>query len=289
MTSTLMKYILGEMDYPPEGNTDRPFIVRDDDKLSLHFSHIAIQSQMQQDAPDALTLAYTRTMMGFLLFQPAPKRIAMIGLGGGSLAKYCYRYLPDAHFTAVEVNPKILDFRALFQIPQDGSRFTVLCADGASYVGSDAAAVDVLLVDGFEALATPPQLCSQRFYDDCYAKLNDGGVMVVNFWGRDPDYPTCASRIHQSFYGQALAVTADRLTNRVVFACKKGCFPPDESVLMARVVEPAIEHPVRLRMTARKIRDRLRLPETSRLSGNPDARPSTDISTRNRPRMALSE
>ena len=32
-------------------------------------------------------------MMGFLLFKPQPRSIGMIGLGGGSLAKFCYRYL----------------------------------------------------------------------------------------------------------------------------------------------------------------------------------------------------
>ena len=44
-------------------------------------------------------------MMGFLLFQPAPARIAMIGLGGGSLAKYCALKLPEADFTAIERRP----------------------------------------------------------------------------------------------------------------------------------------------------------------------------------------
>ena len=49
---------------------------------------------MSLDEPDALVTAYTRKMMAFLLFNPAPKRIAMVGLGGGSLAKFCYRNLP---------------------------------------------------------------------------------------------------------------------------------------------------------------------------------------------------
>ena len=36
--------------------------------------------------PFALELDYTRCMMAFLLFHPAPRRALMIGLGGGSLA-----------------------------------------------------------------------------------------------------------------------------------------------------------------------------------------------------------
>jgi spermidine synthase len=32
--------------------------------------------------------------MAFLLFNSRPDNVAMIGLGGGSLAKFCHRHLP---------------------------------------------------------------------------------------------------------------------------------------------------------------------------------------------------
>src|SRR3546814_9122322 len=63
-----------------------------------------VQSIMSIDDPDRLMLDYTRQMMGFLLFNPSPQTIEMIGLGGGSLAKYCYKYLPDVSITAVEID-----------------------------------------------------------------------------------------------------------------------------------------------------------------------------------------
>jgi spermidine synthase len=53
---------------------------------SLHFTLGELQSRMLTHQPWRLDLDYTRTMMGFLLFQPAPVHIGMIGLGGGSLA-----------------------------------------------------------------------------------------------------------------------------------------------------------------------------------------------------------
>jgi spermidine synthase len=54
----------------------------------LHVGGSAIQSAMRLDAPDDLALAYTRAMMAGLLFQPEPRDVTLIGLGGGSLAKY---------------------------------------------------------------------------------------------------------------------------------------------------------------------------------------------------------
>ncbi|MFP3747784.1 spermidine synthase, partial [Achromobacter sp. SIMBA_011] len=84
--------------------------------------------------PVRLELGYTRVMMGFLLLQPAPARISMLGLGGGSLAKYCYRHLPDSAMEAVEINPQVIALRDVFRIPHDDARFAVVCADGADYV-----------------------------------------------------------------------------------------------------------------------------------------------------------
>jgi len=84
----------------PDG---KPFLHEHRGELSLHFEPQAIQSRMLRDAPDELVLGYTKAMMAFLLFHPAPARIAMIGLGGGSMAKYCLRYLPSVDFTAIEI------------------------------------------------------------------------------------------------------------------------------------------------------------------------------------------
>ena len=50
-------------------------------------------------------------MMGFLLFIPSPARILMVGLGGGSLAKFCFRHLPDAAIDVVEINPHVIALR----------------------------------------------------------------------------------------------------------------------------------------------------------------------------------
>ena len=62
---------------------DLPFVVHDRGTRSLHFTYGELQSRMRDDRPEALEVDYTRTMMGFLLLQPDPRRIAMIGLLGG--------------------------------------------------------------------------------------------------------------------------------------------------------------------------------------------------------------
>jgi spermidine synthase len=69
-----------------DGIYGKPFLVEDLEFRAMCFSlDGSTQSEMRLDDPEALVSAYTRKMMGFLLFRARPKRILMIGLGGGSL------------------------------------------------------------------------------------------------------------------------------------------------------------------------------------------------------------
>lgn len=202
-------------------NCENPLIHEDDGEVSLHFNFPTIQSRMRKAEPARLLLDYTRTMMGFLLLQPKPQRIAMIGLGGGSLAKYCRAKLPDADFTAIELSAEVIALRDEFEIPPDGPLFRVICGDGAAYVRGDAEASDILLIDGFHAGGQPEQLCSAAFYDCCYDKLKEGGVLVVNLCADDTGYGSYVGRIRDSFAEKIVVVEADEGENKIVFAQKQ--------------------------------------------------------------------
>src|SRR5688572_5621588 len=93
------------------------FVREDDDCVSLYFDLSTVQSKMRRDNPAELALGYTRTMMAFLLFAPQPRRIAMIGLGGGSMPKYCYVRLPAANIVVAEIDPQVIGLREQFRVP----------------------------------------------------------------------------------------------------------------------------------------------------------------------------
>src|SRR5260370_33689643 len=83
-----------------------PFVYEDGDSVTMQFQIGEIQSEMLASDPNSLVLSYTRTMMAFMLFNREPKRIAVIGLGVGSMPKWCYRRRPAADITDIAVNPK---------------------------------------------------------------------------------------------------------------------------------------------------------------------------------------
>jgi spermidine synthase len=196
----------------------RPFVADTGTTRALHFDRDEVQSRMDVREPHALALPYTRMMMGFLLFVPAPMHLGMIGLGGGSLAKFCHRHLPRTRITVVEINPYVIALRETFRIPPDDARFEVLEADGAAFLRETARRFDVLLVDAYDETGLPEPLAAQRFFDDCHATLAGDGMLVVNLHGAHPHHSVHVDRIRRSFDGAVLVVDDTARDNRIVFA-----------------------------------------------------------------------
>ena len=211
-------------DIPPPQPPVRPYVHETLAGRALHFSINAIQSSMLLADPDALALLYTRTMMGLLLFKPQPRQIAMIGLGGGSLVKFCHRHLPDTVLQVVEINPHVIALRQQFQVPPDGPRLQVLQADGARFVREaargDRPALEVLMVDGFDGDGQPEALSTPAFYDDCLDALQPGGLLVVNLHSADPKFDVLVQRLERSFNPNLLLVDDGELSNTIIFASK---------------------------------------------------------------------
>lgn len=203
---------------PPAPTSPPPRLHVNGQTRSLNFGSDLVQSSMRLDAPDELLLEYTRAMMGLLLFIPQPAHVLMIGLGGGSLPKYCHRHLPATRVTVVEISQDVIDLRDDFGLPPDDRRLQVVCAEGAAFVAGSPERYDAILVDGFDAQGQPPALCTPAFYRQCAAHLAGHGLLVVNLHGQEPALSLMARRLSKAFQGSAIAVGVDDGDNRVVFA-----------------------------------------------------------------------
>src|SRR3546814_3367561 len=127
-----------------------------------------------------LLLEYTQAMMGFLLFNASPGTIEIIGLGGGSLAKYCHAYLPSSNIRAVEIDEHVMAMAGQFCIPADSSRLELILGDGHDFVARDEGTTDVLLIDDFNNDEEVHRMNSAEFFSACRARLNPGGLLVAH-------------------------------------------------------------------------------------------------------------
>lgn len=203
------------------GELRQPYIIETASERRLHFSQDAVQSIMRLDEPDALVNAYTRKMMAFLLFNPDPKKIVMVGLGGGSLAKFCYRHLPNTRISVVEIDPRVVALREEFHVPADDHRFRVVCDDGAHYISHSTEPIDVVMVDAFDPVGVAPTLAETDFYQQAASRVSPNGLLVMNFSGDVQRYRLHIARIRAAFNGSTLLVPVIADDNLLVFAFKK--------------------------------------------------------------------
>jgi hypothetical protein len=151
----------------------QPYIFETLFERRMHFTNEATQSAMLLADPDALIAQYMRKMMAFLLFNPHPDNIVMLGLGGGSLPKFCYRHLPRSRITVVEISEDVIALREEFCIPQDDERFRVIHDDGARYIERLDERMDVLLIDAFDADGIALSLAKSDFYSCAARQLTE--------------------------------------------------------------------------------------------------------------------
>lgn len=245
---------------PFNSDPRKPLVWELDGVRLLMFSAAHVQSRMDTHAPDALLLEYTRAMMGFLLLHPQPRSIAMVGLGGGSLPKFCHRYLPHSRITVVEISAEVIALRELFAVPADSSRFAVHRADAAEFFRHNDAAFEVLLVDGFDADGIAPALATAQFYSDCRRALHPDGMLVANLHGCSADYDRTLEHLRTAFDGEVLEVACPNRSNRVVFAAARNpaalramhevrC-PPDFDTQAWRALVPSL---VRVALASRAL------------------------------------
>jgi spermidine synthase len=177
----------------------------------LHFGTEWVQGAMRLRKPDWIELEYAQQMMAWLLFlEPASRpdfHIAQFGLGAASLTKFCHRYCTDARVTAVELNPSVVvAARSMFGLPQDDERLRVLEMDAFDFAASpdNAASLDVLQVDLYDATARGPVLDSVGFYRACRRLLKAPGVMTINLFGDHSSFPRNIVRICEAFDDRVL-------------------------------------------------------------------------------------
>jgi len=207
-----------QLDRLREGTLGRPFMIDYGRTRNLFFTITAVQSAMDLDDPDTLVAAYTRKMMAFLLFIPAPRHVLMIGLGGGSLAKFCYRHLPRTRICVVEISSEVIALREEFAIPPNDERFEIFHDDGAAFLAKACVSPDIILVDAFDEFGVAPSLAASDFYERASRCLTPDGLLVMNLSGEKSRYVAHIESLRAAFPGVIRVVPVDGDDNVLLFA-----------------------------------------------------------------------
>jgi len=208
-----------------ESRDDHGLLQVVDDGLfrSLHFGSEPKQSSMDLHDPWRLALSYTRAMSAGMLFgEKDPERCLVIGLGGGSLAKFLLHHFPDIRVDAVELREQVVSLAHHYFLLPDDPRLTIHVEDAGSFVRRAAPnerRYDLILVDAYEHDGMALSVAGLDFFHALRLLLIPGGVLAVNLWAGDslPLEDTLGD-IGDNFEGRVFTLPVEEKENVIAIA-----------------------------------------------------------------------
>ncbi|HML12549.1 MAG TPA: fused MFS/spermidine synthase, partial [Xanthobacteraceae bacterium] len=138
------------------------------------------QSEANLADPDDLPLLYTRAFSLAAIYPPEVKRVLVLGLGGGSIPIYLYRFLPEAAIDVVEIDPGIIDVAKKYFGLRETSRLHLIESDGRVFLKRHAEQYDLIIVDAFTGSYIPFHMMTKEFYQLVHSRLTTHGAAAIN-------------------------------------------------------------------------------------------------------------
>ena len=197
------------------------------------------QSCLDERRPERMVLAYTRMMMAALLFGPAPQRILVVGVGGGTLPMALTAIYPEAQMDAVEIDPAVVKVAKRHFGFAESERLKVHVEDARVFTRRAVAAghtYDLILLDAFGAEYIPEHLMTREYLADTRALLTGNGALAANTFAVSQLYDH-ESATYFDVFGPFFNLKLPSSGNRVILATKGRL--PSLMTLNARAAELA--------------------------------------------------
>lgn len=180
------------------------------------------QSVLDTRRPHEVSLEYVRVAALALALAEAPKRVLVIGMGGGTFTRMVQRHVKDARTDAVEIDPVVVDVAKRFFTLKEDARTRVHVTDGAAFLASTRTKYDVIFLDAYDGEDVPAHLATESFFSLVKEHLTPGGVAVMNLAVEDEKvaarifgrfsraFPSACLRVREPTWGNVLAFGARR-------------------------------------------------------------------------------
>jgi len=193
----------------------------------LTFGDGGEQSAIDLRQPQVPLFEYNQAMLLSLLYQPNPRQITLLGLGGGSLASTLLHLLPNCQLTAVELRADVaMAARRWFALP-DSPFLDIAIEDAAHYVATTDTPCDLLFADIYLDEGMQKAQLDDDLLANCARLLRDDGLLVLNLWDEGHGYhPLALERLQQCFRPPFLGCPIEG-GNLILLASKQGLPAPD--------------------------------------------------------------
>jgi len=176
----------------------------------LYFGNDTQQSATLKGHTHALIMKYAQAMSLVLLFNPAPKRVLIVGLGGGSLVNFFLATFPDVLVEVIELRPAVVEIaHTYFSVPRQHPRLTITVGDAHDTLPAYSPnSWDTILSDAFDASGPAQGMGSREHARRVSRLLTSDGVACFNLWNRaQDDFDTAFDTISRTFHGRTARYT----------------------------------------------------------------------------------
>jgi spermidine synthase len=160
------------------------------------------QSVVKPGDPDHLELPYARVALAGLALCEEPRRILVVGLGGGSLPTFLRKHYPAAAIDVAEIDPDVVDVAKKYFGFREDERMHARTGDGRQFIeNARQADYDIIFLDAFGARDVPKHLTTLEFLQITRRALKPNGVVVSNIWrpASNPLYDAMARTYQEAF------------------------------------------------------------------------------------------
>jgi spermidine synthase len=229
------------------------------------------QSCQYTSDPQRLVFPYARMMFASLLVNPAPKRVLMVGLGGGSIPMVMQRLVPGTVVDVVEIDGAVVKLAERYFGFRQGPTMKVSVQDARVFVRralQRRQQYDLILLDAFTGDYIPEHLMTKEFLLECRQLLSPQGVLAANTFAISELFHH-ESVTYQAAFGELMSLRTGDSLNRILVVSRAAL--PQASVLQARAraLAPAMtRHGIEIEQFARTL--------TTAVNWRRDARVLTD-------------
>ncbi|MCG9697634.1 fused MFS/spermidine synthase [Shewanella sp. Isolate11] len=160
-----------------------PLMVLEDKQMRiLSFGDNDEQSKLLKSAPHIPQHTYLQAMLLVLLYKK-PKRVIILGLGGGGLIHALRHFDRAIKITAVELRSAVIDIaQRYFQLPS-GKKLTLIHQDATEFlVQREHKQVDVIFADIYGADGVDENQLTETFIANAASLIKSDGYLVLNCW-----------------------------------------------------------------------------------------------------------
>ncbi|MEI9477932.1 MAG: fused MFS/spermidine synthase [Deltaproteobacteria bacterium] len=177
------------------------------------------QSVVKVGDPDHLELPYTRAMVSGLALCPDPKRVLVVGLGGGTIPSFLHKHYPQTQIDAVEIDPVVVEVAKQFFGFREDATLKAYVQDGRQFIEERLNVYDVIFLDAFGSENIPYHLATREFLEAVRRALTAQGIVLADVWGPglNPLYDSMV-RTYQEVFDELYILEVRGSGNRILIA-----------------------------------------------------------------------